>query len=296
MKTIKLIVLCLSLFLVSHSTFAQLSEKQITFNEKLAKYNDLVQKHKEKVQILQVIDNRIASSSLSVQQKNDLIAQRDIRYKNILKLEQNIQELDSTLKVLKYQIDIEKGLKEKLGGISIQNEKQIYKLTEDLYARKISVDEYWRRIERLLFDISNRQSAYNYAYDFFENKSNEISNNTKGYDSKIANYDSEMTNIKERLYSKVYKKTKLEIEINNMQKDPNFSNEIDKIYYEETGRYLPESTREEIQDTYNAAADIYAKLASEKEKLVSKKENAKNQYSYNQDVLKKLRSLCPECK
>lgn len=293
MKTIKLIVLCLSLFLVSHSTFAQLSEKQITYNEKLAQYNDSVQKLKEKEQILQVIDNRIASSSLSVQQKNDLIAQRDIRYKNILKLKQNIQELDSTLKVLKYQIEIEEQLANKK---NIPNEKQIYKLTEDLYARKISVDEYWRRIERLLFDISNRQSAYNYAYDFFENKSNEISNNTKGYDSKIANYDSEMTNIKERLYSKVYKKTKLMIEINNMQKDPNFSNEIDKIYYEETGRYLPNSTKQEIQQTYDVAANIYADKASKKEKLKSEKEKAEKEYERNQDVLKKLRELCPECK
>ena len=281
MKTIKLIVLCLSLFLVSHSTFAQLSEKQITYNEKLANYNDSVQKYKEKVQILQVIDNRIASSSLSVQEKNDLIAQRDIRYKNILKLEQNIQELDSTLKVLKFQIDIEEQLANKK---NIPNEKQIYKLTEDLYSRKISVDEYWRRIERLLFDISNRQSAYNYAYDFFENKSNEISN-------KIEGYDSEMKKIKENLSSFVYNKTGLKnVKIKKNPNDPYaFSNGVNKIYYEETGKYLPESTKKEIQEMYDTGTKIYANRAS-------KKENAKNQYSYNQDVLKKLRSLCPECK
>lgn len=255
MKTIKLIVLCLSLFLVSHSTFAQLSEKQITFNEKLAKYNDLVQKHKEKVQILQVIDNRIASSSLSVQEKNDLIAQRDIRYKNILKLEQNIQELDSTLKVLKYQIDIAEKLKIK--EEEKRNEKQeILEWTEDLYARKISPAEYQRRIEEILFNIQR--------------------------------YDSQMNNIKEQLYSKVSKITNLEIEINNMQKDPNFSNEVDKIYYEEKRRYLPESTKQEIQQTYDVAVNIYANLASEKEK-------AEKEYEHNKKALDALCKQCPEC-
>lgn len=274
MKTIKLIVLCLSLFLVSHSIFAQLSEKQITYNEKLAQYNDSVQKLKEKEQILQVIDNRIASSSLSVQQKNDLIAQRDIRYKNILKLKQNIQELDSTLKVLKYQIEIEEQLANKK---NIPNEKQIYKLTEDLYARKISPAEYQRRIEEILF------------------KRNETLKNITRYDSQIANYDSKMNNIKEQLFSKVYEKTNLEIEINNMQKDPNFSNEVDKIYYEETRRYLPESTRKEIQQTYDVAVNIYANLASKKENLESEKEKAEKEYDKLQEALDALCQQCREC-
>lgn len=279
MKTIKLIVLCLSLFLVSHSTFAQLSEKQIKYNKTLTEYNDSIQKHKERVQILKVIDNRIASSSLSVQEKNDLIAQRDIRYKKIKTLEQNIQKLDSTLKVLKYQIDIEKGLKENLGGIPIQNERQeIQEWTEDLYARKISPDEYQRRIEELLF------------------KRSEIFNNIQRYDSEIANYDSKMNNIKEQLFSKVYEKTNLEIEINNMQKDPNFSNEVDKIYYEETRSYLPESTRKEIQKTYDVAVNIYANLASKKENLESEKEKAEAEVEYLQNALDSLNKLCPNCK
>ena len=279
MKTIKLIVLCLSLFLVSHSTFAQLSEKQIKYNKTLTEYNDSIQKHKERVQILKVIDNRIASSSLSVQEKNDLIAQRDIRYKKIKTLEQNIQKLDSTLKVLKYQIDIEKGLKEQIGGIPIQNERQeIQEWTEDLYARKISPDEYQRRIEELLF------------------KRSEIFNNIQRYDSEIANYDSKMNNIKEQLFSKVYEKTNLEIEINNMQKDPNFSNEVDKIYYEETRRYLPESTRKEIQKTYDVAVNIYANLASKKENLESEKEKAEAEVEYLQNALDSLNKLCPNCK
>lgn len=279
MKTIKLIVLCLSLFLVSHSTFAQLSEKQIKYNKTLTEYNDSIQKHKEKVQILKVIDNRIASSSLSVQEKNDLIAQRNIRYKKIKTLEQNIQKLDSTLKVLKYQIDIEKGLKENLGGIPIQNERQeIQEWTEDLYARKISPAEYQRRIEEILF------------------KRSEIFINIQRYNSEIANYDSQMNNIKEQLFSKVYEKTNLEIEINNMQKDPNFSNEVDKIYYEETRRYLPESTRKEIQQTYDVAVNIYENLESKKENLESEKEKAKKEYDELQKALDSLNNLCPDCK
>ena len=89
MKTMKLIVLCLSLFLVSHSTFAQLSEKQIKYNKTLTEYNDSIQKHKERVQILNDIDKRIESSTLSEAKKNDLIAQRDIRYKKITKHNNN---------------------------------------------------------------------------------------------------------------------------------------------------------------------------------------------------------------
>ena len=297
MKTIKLIVLCLSLFLVSHSTFAQLSEKQIKYNKTLTEYNDSIQKHKEKVQILKVIDNRIASSSLSVQEKNDLIAQRNIRYKKIKTLEQNIQKLDSTLKVLKYQIDIEKGLKENLGGIPIQNERQeIQEWTEDLYARKISPAEYQRRVEEILFKRSE-------IFINIQRYNSEIAN----YDSQIANYDSEMTNIKERLSSKVLEITKLKVNINNMQKNPNnpyaFSNAVNTIYQKEKGKPLSKSTREEIQQTYDVAADIYADKASKKENLESKKENlesekekAKKEYDELQKALDSLNNLCPDCK
>jgi hypothetical protein len=278
MKTMKLIVLCLSLFLVSHSIFAQSSEKQ-------AKYDKLIQKMAFLNDTIKKLEFLEKNNNLNEKQKADLKFYQD--WRDVL--ENQIQKLFAEM------------VKEAVGGIPIQNVRQeIQEWTEDLYARKISVDEYWRRIERLLFDISNRQSAYNYAYDFFENKSNEISNNTKGYDSKIANYDSEMKNIIDNLSNKVYEMTNLKVNIKNMQKDPNnpyaFSNAVNTIYQKEKGKTLPNSTKQEIQQTYDVAASIYANRASEKEKLVSKKENAKNQYSYNQDVLKKLRSLCPECK
>lgn len=257
----KLIVLCLSLFLVSHSIFAQSSEKQAKYDkleQKMAFLNDTI----KKLEFLKKNNN------LNEKQKADLKFYQDSRDV----LENQIQKLFAEM------------VKEAVGGIPSENEKQIYKLTEDLYARKISVDEYWRRIERLLFDISNRQSAYNYAYDFFENKNIEISN-------KIEGYDSEMKKIKENLSSFVYNKTGLKnVKIKKNPNDPYaFSNGVNKIYYEETGKYLPESTKKEIQEMYDTGAKIYANRAS-------KKENAKNQYSYNQDVLKELRSLCPECK
>lgn len=258
----KLIVLCLSLFLVSHSIFAQSSEKQAKYDkleQKMAFLNDTIKK-------LEFLEK---NNNLNEKQKADLKFYQDSRDV----LENQIQKLFAEM------------VKEAVGGISIQNEKQeIQEWTEDLYARKISVDEYWRRIERLLFDISNRQSAYNYAYDFFENKNIEISN-------KIEGYDSEMKNIKENLSSFVYNKTGLEnVKIKKNPNDPYaFSNGVNKIYYAETGKYLPESTKKEIQKMYDTGAKIYANRASEKEK-------AKKEYERNQDVLKQLRELCPECK
>ena len=268
----KLIVLCLSLFLVSHSIFAQSSDKQAKYEklkQKMAILNDTIGKLEKQINL-----NKEQMADLKFYKDS-----RDVLDRQIQGLEKQIQEE----KVEMFRKEISEGVKEMQGGRQNMQNK-IYELTEDLYARKISVDEYWRRIERLLFDISNRQSAYNYAYDFFENKNIEISN-------KIEGYDSEMKNIKENLSSFVYNKTGLKnVKIKKNPNDPYaFSNGVNKIYYDETGKYLPESTKKEIQEMYDTGATIYADRAS-------KKENAKNQYSYNQDVLKELRSLCRECK
>ena len=260
MKTMKLIVLCLSLFLVSHSIFAQSSEKQAKYDkleQKMAFLNDTI----KKLEFLK------KNNKLNEKQKADLKFYTDSRDV----LEKQIQGLFAEM------------VKEAVGGMPIQNEKQkIQEYTEDLYARKISPAEYQRRIEEILF------------------KRIEIFNNIQRYDSEIANYDSQMNNIKKDLSSKVYEITDLKMNIKNMQKDPNnpyaFSNAVNTIYQREKGETLPNSTKQKIQQTYDVAADIYADKASKKEKLESEKEKAKKEYDELQKALDILNNLCPNCK
>lgn len=260
MKTIKLIVF-LSLFLVTHSTFAQMSPKLQTFLNLMKEVNTEIE----------LITNKKEGERTSEENK-DLVV-----------LEMYKKQLEDSISQYIQKEEARRKINAALKNIPIENEKQeIQEWTEDLYARKISPAEYQRRIEEILF------------------KRNETLKNITRYDSEIANYDSQMNNIKEQLSSKVYEITNLKVNIKNMQKDPNnpyaFSNAVNTIYQKEKGKTLPNSTKQEIQQTYDVAASIYADKASKKEKLKSEKEKAEKEYERNQDILKKLRELCPECK
>lgn len=259
MKTIKLIVF-LSLFLVSHSTFAQMSQKLQTFLD----YMDEVNKE------IELIKNK-KEGERTAEENKDLVV-----------LEMYKKQIEDSISQYIQKEEARRKINAALKNIPNENEKQMIQAsTSELYAREISPDEYQRRIEELLF------------------KRSEIFNNIQRYDSEIANYDSQMNNIKEQLSSKVYEITNLKVNIKNMQKDPNnpyaFSNAVNKIYQKETGKPLPNSTKQEIQQTYDVAANIYADKASKKEKLESEKEKAEKEYDKLQDAYNLICAQCPQC-
>lgn len=259
MKTIKLIVF-LSLFLVSHSTFAQMSPKLQTFLNLMNEVNTEIGLIKDKKE-----EERTA------EENNDLVV-----------LEMYKKQLEDSISQYIQKEEARRKINAALKNIPNENEKQkIQEYTEDLYARKISPAEYQRRIEEILF------------------KRIEIFNNIQRYDSEIANYDSQMNNIKKDLSSEVYEITGLKMNIKNMQKDPNnpyaFSNAVNTIYQREKGETLPNSTKQKIQQTYDVAADIYADKASKKEKLESSKEQAKKEYDELQKAYNLICDKCPEC-
>lgn len=294
MKTIKLIVLCLSLFLVSHSTFAQLSEKQIKYNKTLTEYNDSIQKHKERVQILNDIDKRIESSTLSEAKKNDLKAQRDIRYKKIKTLEQNIQKLDNTLKTLERQIQIEENAKRLL-------QEQMQMTKEELDAEKQKILDLTRRYWAKKIDW------HTYVDLIFGNRS-QISFNGKKYTVEIWDYEiynknraidhnnSEMKIIRDNFCNDVYKMTgnvfKPDIDREDLVVSPDapshFSTWVNGNVKKLTGKPLPPATKKEIQKQFNSAAAQQATLESQNEKIAAEVKKLT-------ESLETLQELCPGC-
>lgn len=273
MKTIKLIVF-LSLFLVSHSTFAQMSPKLQTFFDYMNEVNTEIELIKNKKE-----------GERTAEENKDLVV-----------LEMYKKQLEDSIRLYIQKEEARRKINAALKNIPNENEKQMIQAsTSELYAREISPDEYQRRIEEILFKRSE-------IFINIQRYNSEIAN----YDSQIANYDSEMTNIKERLSSKVYEITNLKVNIKNMQKDPNnpyaFSNAVNTIYQKEKGKPLPNSIKQKIQQTYDVEANIYADKASKKENLESKKENlesekekAKKEYDKLQKAYDLMCKECPQC-
>jgi predicted transcriptional regulator len=266
MKTMKLIVLCLSLFLVSHSIFAQSSEKQAKYDkleQKMAFLNDTI----KKLEFLKKNNN------LNEKQKADLKFYQD--WRDVL--ENQIQKLFAEM------------VKEAVGGIPIQNERQkIEELTRRYWAKQLSWHDYVDQI------FGNRsQISFNgkkYAVGLWEKKANEKLH-------KINQCNDEMQIIRYDLIDEVYKMTnfvyKPNITPNNIKTIPNdpyyFSNKINEKVDSITHRPLQQNTLQNIQQTFNNAAAEHAKVNSEKEK-------AKKEYDELQKALDSLNNLCPDCK
>ena len=270
----KLIVLWLSLFLVNHSAFAQMSQKQREYEEKQKKYNELVQ---QKEDIVKMIER---SQNLSEEQMKKI----NERFKT---QEQKIQNLEIEMQKL-----ITEMAKEAVGGIPIQNERQkIEELTRLYWAKMLSWHDYVDQIfgERSTYSLDDRK----YALGLWEKKANE---KLHKINQKINQCNDEMQIIRYDLIDEVYKMTnfvyKPGITPNNIKTIPNdpyyFSNKINEKVQSQKKPPLQQNTLQNIQQTFNNAAAEHAKVNSEKEK-------AEKEYDELQEAYNLICKTCPQC-
>lgn len=263
MKTMKLIVLCLSLFLVSHSIFAQSSEKQAKYDkleQKMAFLNDTIKK-------LEFLEK---NNNLNEKQKADLKFYKDSRDV----LENQIQKLFAEM------------VKEAVGGIPNESQK-IYELTRRYWAKELSWHDYVDQIfgKRSTYSLDARK----YALGLWEKKANEKLH-------KINQCNDEMQIIRYDLIDEVYKMTnfvyKPRITPNNIKTIPNdpyyFSNKINEKVQSQKKPPLQQNTLQNIQQTFNNAAAEHAKVKSEQEK-------AKKEYNKLQEAYNLICEKCPQC-
>lgn len=262
MKTMKLIVLCLSLFLVSHSIFAQSSEKQAKYDkleEKMAFLNDTIGKLEKK-------------KDLNKDQKADLKFYQDSRDV----LEKQIQKLFAEM------------VKEAVGGIPIQNERQkIEELTRRYWAKKLSWHDYVDQIfgKRSTYSLDDRK----YALGLWEKKVLEgyqaIDYYTSEIDQIIKNLPKQVQELTGGIYTPI-------INQNNLKHHPHDPYYFSKVVNERVkakSSPLSEQTKQKIQQTFNNAVD-------KSEELKSKQENTKAEVEYLQNALDILNNLCQGCK
>lgn len=259
MKTIKLIVF-LSFFLVSHSTFAQSSEKQAKYDkliQKMAFLNDTIGKLEKK-------------TNLNKEQMADLKFYQDSRDV----LEEQIQGLITEM------------AKEAVGGIPNESQK-IYELTRRYWAKELSWHDYVDQIfgKRSTYSLDARK----YALGLWEKKANEKLH-------KINQCNDEMQIIRYDLIDEVYKMTnfvyKPRITPNNLKHHPHDPYYFSKVVNERVKAIsspLSEQTLQNIQQTFNNAVN-------KSEELKSKQENTKAEVEYLQNALDILNNLCPNCK
>ena len=117
----KLIVLCLSLFLVSHSIFAQSSDKQAKYEklkQKMAILNDTIGKLEKQINL-----NKEQMADLKFYKDS-----RDVLDKQIQGLEKQIQEE----KVEMFRKEISEGVKEMQGGRQNMQKKILSYLNQKL--------------------------------------------------------------------------------------------------------------------------------------------------------------------
>ena len=274
MKTMKLIVLCLSLFLGCQLTYAQKK------SQKQERYDQLVQQ-------LKVIDNLIKqyenqpilskkdSANLDFHRKTR--AARSEEMKNIerqIQIEENAKRLlQEQMQMTKEELDAEK--------------QKIRDLTRRYWAKKID----WHTYVDLIFG-NRSQISFNgkkYAVGLWDY---EIYNKDRAIDHN----NSEMKIIRDNFCNDVYKMTgnvfKPDIDREDLVVSPDapshFSTWVNGNVKKLTGKPLPPATKKEIQKQFNSAAAQQATLESQNEKIAAEVKKLTGD-------LKELQKLCPGC-
>lgn len=269
----KLIVLCLSLFLGCQLTYAQKK------SQKQERYDQLVQQ-------LQVIDNLIMQyknqPNLSKKDSANLESYkktRASRWEEMKKIERQIQS-EEELKRL-----IQEGLQKT--PEELKKEKEwIYELTRRYWAKKLTWHDYVDQI------FGNRsQISFNgkkYAVGLWEKEVLE------GYQA-IEYYKYEIDQIIKNLPIQVQELTggiyTPNINQNNLKKHPHDPYYFSKVVNERVKAIsspLSEQTKQKIQQTFNNAVN-------KSEELKSKQEKAKKEYDELQNGYNLICAQCPQC-
>lgn len=252
----KLIVLCLSLFLVSNSAFAQISPSVQKLIDELKSVNEEIELIEKKPE-----EKRTTNES------------KDLEALKMLK------------KRLHAQIRNTQDLILELGEIKVTEiQKKVMQLTIDYWAREITWEEYINRIFDDEFTIKDRR----YAYTLLNNQHITLN-------QEIARYESEKYKIIENLPKQVQELTggiyTPEINQNNLKHHPHDPYYFSKVINERVKAIsspLSEQTLQNIQQTFNNAVD-------KSEEIQAQIDKTKEEYKRNLDALNDLCGQCPQC-
>ncbi len=220
----------------------------------------------------------------NIERYDSIIAEKENSSK-----EEDIKNLEECKRVRNNLVEQIKKLEEKCATAQLAKElsqaydevnkqkREIDEVTKKFYAHKESFDEYLKFFKTL--DTDDKV----YAYQHFEN---EVEKQGKLVEA----YNSDMTGLINILKYRVREKTGYTPNITSdnfmIRKDnPNyFSERINK----NVNNSLSATTRQEIQQMFDKAANRYAEMKSKKEK-------ASKEYEYNKWALGELLKECPQC-
>lgn len=252
----KLIVLCLSLFLVSNSAFAQISPSVQNLIDELKNVNKEI----------------------------ELIVKKP-EGKRTPKESTDLETLKELKKRLNAQIRNTQDLILELGEIKVTEiQKKVMQLTIDYWAREITWEEYINRIFDDEFTIKDRR----YAYTLLNNQHITLN-------QEIARYESEKYKIRKNLPKQVQELTRgiytPKINQNNLKHhphDPYYFSKVVNDSVKAKSSPLSEQTKQTIQQTFNNAVD-------KSEEIQAQIDKTKEEYEHNLDALNDLCRQCPQC-
>lgn len=270
----KLIVLCLSLFLGCQLTYAQKK------SQKQERYDQLEQQLKVIDNLIEQYENQPNLSEDDMENLEFYRKTRAARWEEMKKIEGQIQS-EEELKRL-----IQEGLQKT--AEELKKEKEwIYKLTRRYWAKELSWHDYVDQIfgNRSQISFNGKKYAVGLWDDEIYNKNKEIDR-----------YNSEMKIIRDNFCNDVYKMTgnvfKPHIDWEDLVVSPDapshFSTWVNGKVKERTGRPLSMETKKEIQKQFNRAA-------AEQATLESKSEEIKAEVEKLTESLETLQELCPGC-
>lgn len=273
MKTMKLIVLCLSLFLGCQLTYAQKSDKQ-------ERYKELKQLLRNIDGLIEQYENRPNLSEKDSENLEFYRKTRASRWEEMKNIERQIQIEENAKRLLQEQMQM---TKEELDA----EKQKIRDLTRRYWAKEIS----WHKYVDLIFGNSS-QISFNgkqYAVGLWDD---EIYNKNRAIDHN----NSEMKIIRDNFCNDVYKMTgnvfKPDINREDLVVSPDasshFSTWVNGNVKKLTRKPLPPATKKEIQKQFNRAAAQQATLESQNEKIAAEVKKLT-------ESLETLQELCPGC-
>lgn len=252
----KLIVLCLSLFLVSNSAFAQMSPSVQKLIDELKNVNTEI----------------------------ELIQKKD-KEKRTTKESKDLETLKMLKHKLKAQIKNTQDIILALGEIKVTEiQKKVMQLTIDYWAREISWEQYINRIFDNEFTIKDRRYAYTLLNNQHITLTQEIACYKSEKDKIIENLPKQIKELTGGIYTPI-------INQNNLKHHPHDPYYFSKVVNERVkakSSPLSEQTLQNIQQTFNNAVN-------KSEEIQAQIDKTKEEYERNLDVLNNLCGLCPQC-
>lgn len=256
MKTMKFIVLCLSLFLVSNSAFAQISPSV-----------------KKLIDELKNVNTEIELIVKKPEGKRTPKESTDLETLKMLKMRLNAQIRNTQDLILE------------LGEIKVTEiQKKVMQHTIDYWAREITWQEYINRIFDDEFTIKDRRYAYTLLNNQYITLNQEIACYKSEKDKIIENLPIQVQELTGGIYTPRINQDNLK----HHPHDPYYFSKVVNDSVKAKSSPLSEQTLQNIQQTFNNAVN-------KSEEIQAQIDETKEEYEHNLDVLNNLCGKCPQC-